>query len=433
VALAKADAEIKREEKAEAAKLAEQQLALLEKQKRDEQLALEKKLKAEENEAKRLAIEKVKKVALAKKAEAERLEKVVLKQAEEAEQTKQANYDELVSAGDTAVTKNDFRTAYKNYQDAKALYPDNKDVARKYKEAESEVKKIENAEEEQLALDTRYNDLMRNAEKDLSDNNYDAAKTKFQKATELKPTEREPKQKIRDIDRTLDQIAADKKLASDSERKYILRMQDAAKAFEANKLDEAKTLYQQANRMKPDAEEPIAKLEQIKVKEEELLLAQAEDQKRMEEARKEFLKGQEEERLRKEEAAAKAAKILEERLKAQEQVDALKNQVPKSIDEMEQDRIDKYEKLQAELKKIDLNDDERRMAFLSQLAEIYPEGLTEESVDGKNFVLYRHVVNVDDVVTIYEKKTWDWGGVFYFKDTDIAITEAIYELEIGKY
>ena len=59
--------------------------------------------------------------------------------------------------------------------------------------------------------------------------------------------------------------------------------------------------------------------------------------------------------------------------------------------------------------------------------------LTEESVDGKNFVLYRHVINVDDVVTIYEKKTWDWVGVFYFKDTDIAITEAIYELEIGKY
>lgn len=490
-ALAKAEAEKKRKEQTEADKIAEQQLALLEKQKRDEQLALEKKLKEEENEAKRLALEKGKQEALAKKAEEkaladaenkrkaellaaekeeqerikaeekaiadaaakkkaddlaaqkaeeakakaeeERLAEVARKKAEQAEQAKQANYDKLVSDGDLAVTKKDFRTAYRNYQDAKALYPDNKEVNNKYKEAESEVKRIEKAEGEQLALDTRYNDLMQNAEKDLSDNNYDAAKTKFQKASELKPTEREPKQKIRNIDRTLDQIAADKKLAADNERKYILRMQDAAKALESKKLDEAKTLYQQANRMKPDEEEPLAKLEEIQGMEEVELLAQAEDQRRKDEAQKEFLKKQQEERLLEEEAAAKTAKILAERLKAQEEVDALKNQVPKTKDQIEQERINKYEKLQTELKKIDLNDDERRAAFLSQLAQIYPEGLTEESVDGKNFVLLRHVINVDNVVTIYEKKTWDWGGIFYFKNTDIAITEAIYKLEIGKY
>ena len=51
----------------------------------------------------------------------------------------------------------------------------------------------------------------------------------------------------------------------------------------------------------------------------------------------------------------------------------------------------------------------------------------------KNFVLLRHVINESNVVTIYEKKTWDWGGVFYFKDADIAITQTIYKLEIGKY
>jgi hypothetical protein len=59
--------------------------------------------------------------------------------------------------------------------------------------------------------------------------------------------------------------------------------------------------------------------------------------------------------------------------------------------------------------------------------------MTKEKVNGKNFELLRYVVNSQNVVTIYERKTWDWGGVFYFKDADIAITEAIYNLEIGKY
>jgi hypothetical protein len=73
------------------------------------------------------------------------------------------------------------------------------------------------------------------------------------------------------------------------------------------------------------------------------------------------------------------------------------------------------------------------LAFLSELALIYPEGITEETVKGKGFTLSRNVVNLNGVVTVYEKKIWGWGGVFYFKDTDIAITEALYNLELKSY
>ena len=100
--------------------------------------------------------------------------------------------------------------------------------------------------------------------------------------------------------------------------------------------------------------------------------------------------------------------------------------------EQEEARIAAYEKLKQNYGESGMSE-ENRKAFLSDLAKLYPEGLTKETVQGKNFVLARYVINQSNVVTIYEKKTWDWGGVFYFKNSDIAITEAIYKLEVGKY
>ncbi|MGB1318012.1 MAG: hypothetical protein ACPG5W_07385, partial [Flavobacteriales bacterium] len=183
---------------------------------------------------------------------------------------------------------------------------------------------------------------------------------------------------------------------------------------------------QQASRMKPDDASPKAKLEEIKARENELAAAALEEENRKAAAKLEFKKQQ---------AEAEKAKqaTIAARLAAAAEADAAKEDAAKTNEEKEQVRIEKFGKLQEALKSMDLGAEEARSAFLSELAKIYPEGLTEETVNGKNFVLLRHVINNNNVVTVYEKKTWDWGGVFYFKDTDIAITEAIYKLEIGKY
>ena len=44
-----------------------------------------------------------------------------------------------------------------------------------------------------------------------------------------------------------------------------------------------------------------------------------------------------------------------------------------------------------------------------------------------DFKLKRYIINDKGIVTVYDKKTWNWGGVFCFKNTDIAITESLYE------
>lgn len=431
LALAKAKEE-------EAARKAEE-LALAEEQRKADATALAAKkaeaqrIKDEERqrieaeklaEAEALAAEKAEQERL--KAEEERLAAAAKKKAEDEENARKASYDALISQGDLALSKNDYRVAYKNYQDAKAIFPDNKDVTSKLKEAETEVKRLDQEAADQLALETRYGELMQDAEQKLADNNFDAAKAKFNKASELKPDAREPKQKIRNIDRTLEQIASDKKAEAEKERRYIVLMQDGAKALETGSLADARDLYQQASRIKPNESEPKAKLDEIQSKEDELAAAAIEIQKRKDDAAANFAKDQAEAEKKKEE-------VLQARLNATAAADAAKMEAAKTDEEREKLRIAQFKKLQESLKEVDLNDDERRAKFLSELAKIYPEGLTEESVDGKGFVLKRQVINEDGVVNIYEKKTWDWGGVFYFKNTDIAITEAIYKLEIGKY
>ncbi len=452
----------KQKEEEAAKKAAADQLAMLEKQKeaerkeaerlalaeqKAEQKRLEEERKAKEAadlaEAKRLEDERkakeaaeiaeAKRLEEERKAEEQRLADLAKQEKEEAERQRRAQYDKLISEGDAATAKNDVRTAWKKYNDALAMYPDEKDASQKFKTADADLKVLEKEEAEQLALDQKYQNFMSEAEQELAQNNYDAAKDKFQKASDLKPSEQEPKQKIKSIDRTLDQLAAEEKARQDEERKYVLTLQEAAKALESDNLEVAREKYEAARDMKPDDQVPVDKLNEIADREEQLALAAAEQKRKEDEAKRKFEEDQAAEQKRKEEEAERLRTEREARLAALGEVEDAKNQQSLSIADQEKLRIERFEQLKQSLEEIDLSEEERRQAFLSELARIYPEGVTKETVQGNNFVLLRHVVNQNNKVTIYEKKTWDWGGVFYFKDSDIAITQAIYELEIGKY
>jgi hypothetical protein len=187
-------------------------------------------------------------------------------------------------------------------------------------------------------------------------------------------------------------------------------------------LANARQKYDEALSLKPSESEPKSKLQEIDALEQQLAAADLEKKRKEDEAKRKF-----EEQLKLEEE--KKAKEMEARLAALEEASAASG----SQSNAEEARIERYEKLKVSIEQMDLAAEEQRKAFLSELAKIYPEGMTKERVEGKNFILLRHVINSNNVVTIYEKKTWDWGGVFYFKDSDIAITEAIYKLEIGKF
>jgi hypothetical protein len=406
-------AEAKSKEEAEIAAQKEEERRLKE---AADQLALD--VKAEEEA--RIAAAKAADEAI--KAEEERQAELAARQAEEAEKQKLDKYNSLIQKGDGALSSKDFESAQKSYLDALALFPNNSDAKGKLSDSERGLARIEKENAERLALNNKFDGLMKDAENEVLNQQYDLAIKKLEEASTLKPNDQQPKQRVRDLKRTLEQIAQVENEKQAKERKYVLLMQDGRTALTAKNLDKAKGSFQEAANLKPEENEPIAKLKEVDALETELAFVEEEKKQKEEDAKRKF-EGQQKREQEKKDAE------LEARLQALEEAKESNGEVVSS----EEDRIKKYEQLKQSIEQMDMAAEEQRRAFLSELSKIYPEGMTKEKVNGKNFELLRYVVNSQNVVTIYERKTWDWGGVFYFKDADIAITEAIYNLEIGKY
>lgn len=359
----------------------------------------------------------------ARQAEQKRQAELAAQQAEDAEKQRQDTYNSLIQKGDGALSGKSFELAKQSYADALALYPNNKDAKNKLTQAESELARVEKENADRLALNNKFDGLMQDAEDKVSKKQYQEAIKKFEQASVLKPDEQQPKQRVREVSQTLEEIAQAEKEKQDNERKYILLMQDGNIALAANNLVKARDNYTQAAGLKPEANEPTAKLKEIDAIEEEMASIEREKKQKEADAKKKFEEQQRAEEVKREEELAARLQAIEE---------ASVN-TSGQISSSEEARIQKYERLKESIEDMDLAAEEQRKAFLSELAKIYPPGMTKEQVEGKNFQLLRYVINNQNVVTIYERKTWDWGGVFYFKDADIAITEAIYKLEIGKY
>ncbi len=66
-----------------------------------------------------------------------------------------------------------------------------------------------------------------------------------------------------------------------------------------------------------------------------------------------------------------------------------------------------------------------------ELLSKYNAGVTEEIFQGKGVYVIQRVLVRDDMVWIYQKKIFNWGGVACFRDK-LPITEGIFELETRK-
>jgi hypothetical protein len=223
-------------------------------------------------------------------------------------------------------------------------------------------------------------------------------------------------------------LAEAKRLKDEADAKAKLEAEKKA-AEEAARLAEQKRLQELAD---AKAREEAAKAAEAKrIKDEADAKARAEAEKK---AREDAIRLAEEKRIRDEaeakaKAAAEAKRIEDEKLRAEEYKKA--QEEAKRMSEAE--RKKRFEEAQERAKNAQLDEKQRRAQFLSDIALIYPEGVTEENIDGKDFKLKRYIINDKGTVTVYDKKTWNWGGIFCFKNTDIAITESLFEMEVKKY
>ncbi|MFN8229301.1 MAG: hypothetical protein U0V03_00090 [Bacteroidia bacterium] len=78
-----------------------------------------------------------------------------------------------------------------------------------------------------------------------------------------------------------------------------------------------------------------------------------------------------------------------------------------------------------------INSDQNQNGVSDRIAKLlakYPQGITEETINGQGVVIIQRVVVKDQMAWVYQKKIFNWGGITFFRD-ETVITESTYELE----
>lgn len=162
----------------------------------------------------------------------------------------EAEYNQYVSAGDRMMESKEYDKAKDKYNLAIAIRPDEKYPRDKLREVEQII-----LAQKKIVQET-YDNLVATADDYFNKKEYDQAKIKYQNALKYKPDELYPVQKLGEIEA----------LVSDLEMlkaNYNRLITDADVAFKAKELSEAKSKYVEASALFPKEEYPITKIEEI--------------------------------------------------------------------------------------------------------------------------------------------------------------------------
>ncbi|MCB0710340.1 MAG: hypothetical protein KDC15_13225 [Chitinophagaceae bacterium] len=213
------------------------------------------------------------------KAETEKQAKERKKQEEKEKQAREKDYKAAIQEADKQFKKKDYMAAKESYMKASLLtdksYPQDQVAA--INKILDEITAKENAEKIRLAkeaaTDAAYNKAVKDADAEFRKGNYIKARKLYNDAANLKPTEKLPKDKLNQIQTTLDDIAAaekakKEKLARDAEMKkqYVLTMSKAKSYYLAADYESAKTAYTQAASIMPAEDEPKKQLKLVEEK-----------------------------------------------------------------------------------------------------------------------------------------------------------------------
>ena len=197
-----------------------------------------------------------------------------------------------ISNGDKLLADKSYDLAMVEYKKATALK-----TSEQYPKTKlAEIEKVMTETARLKAIDDQYNAAITAADKLLQDKAYDQAKSSYLDAGKIKPSEQYPKDKVTEINGLLAAIAKQKSL----DDQYKLSLSKADALLESKTYDQAKLEYLNAGKLKPDEQytrDKIAEIDavmaEMKAKEDayKASIANADQllvQKKYEEARTEY-------------------------------------------------------------------------------------------------------------------------------------------------
>jgi len=177
-----------------------------------------------------------------------RIDSIVTARQQRAELEKQCKA--YLASGDSLLNQQKFEMAISTYQMAVDLIPDDATATVKLNNAILAKKKYE----EEIARQQAYDTAIARGDRFFGQENYELAKTEFQKAVELNNKEVYPQNKILEINGIL------KRLEAEREERYNIAITKADNLFEQELYSEAVIQYKVANSIKPEEAYPSQRI-----------------------------------------------------------------------------------------------------------------------------------------------------------------------------
>lgn len=306
-------------------------------------------------------------------------------------------------AGDEAMKMQDCILAEKMYKSAMAMLPAEQYPVvqmEKVKDCFKAREEIAKKAEEVIAAQARedlYVEAIRKGDAAFNTKNWIIAREAFTEALSLKSNDQYPKYKIA----ALEKIMAEEEL----QKNNLAKTADAKTKFDAA-LKRADDLY--AKKLWTDAEdayyEALAIIPNEKYPKTQIVAINKAISREFPGNDKKY-----------KDALAKTSKLENEYVQAIKKTyeDALTYESDAS-----------YLKKKANEAAAPARNGEHIKAMLAK----YPQGITEEIINGNGVVIIKRVLIKDGDAWVYQKKIFNWGGITCFRD-DTTITESIFENE----
>lgn len=172
-------------------------------------------------------------------------------------------YTRAIAAGDKLFGKSNYEESKAKYQDALSYKPNESYPQEKITEIDGILLSIANEKASREKLDNDYNLAIENGDRLLSKSDYLGAKSSYQQATNLKPAESYPQKKIREIDNLLAQLDQAEREKAQLEADYAAAIAAGDNQYNAEQYVFAKTNYEKALSLKPTEPHPKNRIVEI--------------------------------------------------------------------------------------------------------------------------------------------------------------------------
>lgn len=172
-------------------------------------------------------------------------------------------YNLAINQADQFNASGDYEEAEKKYREALTYQPQNSYPQQKINEIDQKLQAQKQSELNKQALEQKYNENIANGNAAYAAQNYQAAKSYYQQALTLKPDAALPKQKISELDPLIAKQTQDQQAAAANDKEYAEAVTMGQKALQANDLTTARQHFNRALTLKPDASLPKQKIDEI--------------------------------------------------------------------------------------------------------------------------------------------------------------------------